>query len=219
MQTVSGPVHARKVHFEAPPSSKVPKEMTRFVEWFKRTGPRASNRCRALNRAGVAHLYFESIHPFKDGNGRIGRAIAEKALSQGSGRSGADSPCRDDPDQAQRTKNNDLTRWPAWFAEITLEAQRRTATRIEFLIEGPQGFKGGLSAGNYSTITGASTATSTCDLADLVPKAAIVRTGDRRHARYFVAIPLRPVPPVTSPLLVRAIRSFGAACPIMRGSV
>lgn len=46
MQIVSGPVHARKVPFEAPPSSKVPKEMTRFVEWFNRTGPRASNRCR-----------------------------------------------------------------------------------------------------------------------------------------------------------------------------
>jgi len=58
--------------------------------------------------------------------------------------------------------------------------------------EGAEGFKGGLSAGNYVTITGASPATATRDLADLMEKHALVRTGERRHARYAVAVGLRP---------------------------
>ena len=61
------------------------------------------------------------------------------------------------------------------------------------LREGPEGFKGGLSAGNYVTITGASPATATRDLADLVEKKAFVRTGERRHARYDVAVRLRSI--------------------------
>ena len=62
--------------------------------------------------------------------------------------------------------------------------------------EGAEGFKGGLSAGKYITITGVSPATATRDLADLVAKDALMRTGERRHARYAVAIPLRPVLPI-----------------------
>jgi hypothetical protein len=61
------------------------------------------------------------------------------------------------------------------------------------LREGPEGFKGGMSAGNYAVITGASPATTTRDLADLVAKNALERTGERRHARYTLAIPLRTV--------------------------
>jgi len=120
-------------------------------------------------------------------------------------------------------KSNDVTPWLSWFAGIAIEAQRRTEARVEFLIdktrlldrmhgqlnerqekallrvlrEGPEGFKGGLSAGNYATITEASPATATRDLADMVAKGALVRVGERRHARYSVAIPLRPVSPVT----------------------
>jgi Fic family protein len=86
MQVVSGPVHAPKVHFEAPPSSAMPTEMSGFIEWFNRTAPDGPEPLPALTRAGVAHLWFVCIHPFEDGNGRIGRAIAEKALSQGLGR-------------------------------------------------------------------------------------------------------------------------------------
>ena len=110
-----------------------------------------------------------------------------------------------------------------WFAGIAIEAQHRTAARVEFLIdktrlldrlcgrlnerqekallrmfrEGPEGFKGGLSAGNYIRITGTSPATATRDLADMVAKGALSRAGERRHARYHLAIPLRPASPVT----------------------
>ena len=63
--------------------------------------------------------------------------------------------------------------------------------------EGPEGFKGGMSAGKYSTITGASPATTTRDLTDLGEKGALIREGERRHARYKLNVPLRPVPHIS----------------------
>lgn len=82
MQLVSGPDYKRVIHFEAPDSKKLAKEMDRFIAWFNNSGPKSTNPIPALARAGIAHLYFVSIHPFEDGNGRISRALAIKALSQ-----------------------------------------------------------------------------------------------------------------------------------------
>jgi Fic family protein len=83
MQIVSGALHVPKVHFEAPPFGAVSTEMVAFLHWFAQSAPNGSTPVSALARAGIAHLWFESIHPFEDGNGRLGRAIAEKALAQG----------------------------------------------------------------------------------------------------------------------------------------
>lgn len=86
MQIVSGHHGKWMVHYEAPPSQAVPNEMEQFICWFNDTAPGKPHAIKfAPVRAAIAHLYFESIHPFEDGNGRIGRAIAEKALSQGFG--------------------------------------------------------------------------------------------------------------------------------------
>lgn len=231
MQVVSGSVHDPEVHFEAPPSSRVPSEMKRFVAWFVQTAPGGEKALPALTRAGIAHLYFESIHPFEDGNGRIGRAIAEKALAQSLGQPTLTALAatilsrRSSYYEALEAANkeNEITRWLMWFAGIAIEAQRRTIALVEFLIdktkllgrlkgqlnerqekallrmfrEGPEGFNGDLSAGKYSTITRASPATSTRDLADLVEKAALVREGERHYARYRLSVPLRPVPRLT----------------------
>lgn len=79
MQIVSGPITCPKVHFEAPPSKRLPRELKRFLEWFEvtRTAP-----VDGLIRAGIAHLWFEVLHPFEDGNGRVGRAVVDLALAQ-----------------------------------------------------------------------------------------------------------------------------------------
>ena len=231
MQVVSGPIHGPRVHFEAPPASGLHKRMAGFLDWFGRTGPLGADPLPALTRAGIAHLYFESLHPFEDGNGRIGRAISEKAMAQCVGRptlttlAGTILVRRKAyyAALASASRSNEISEWLAWFAGIALEAQRRTEARIQFLIdktklldrlrgqlserqekailrmlrEGPEGFRGGLSSGNYQRITGTSSATSTRDLADLVAKGALTRNGARRYARYHLAIVLRPVRSVT----------------------
>jgi Fic family protein len=220
MQVVSGPIGTPKVHFEAPSSKQVPAEMKRFVSWFNRSAPGGKEPLPAITRAGTAHLFFESIHPFEDGNGRIGRAIAEKAMMQSFGQSVLVSLAttilahqKSYYEALERAnRRNDITQWLIWFAEIALEAQRRSIAQVEFILakaklldrlrgqvnerqqkallrmfrEGSEGFKGGLSAANYSTITGASPATTTRDLADLTDKGALIRTGERKHARYVL---------------------------------
>ncbi|OYW53107.1 MAG: cell filamentation protein Fic [Hyphomicrobium sp. 12-62-95] len=213
MQIVSGPVHAPKVHFEAPPSSQVPDQMA---------GPGGVRPMSALARAGIAHLYFESIHPFEDGNGRIGRAISEKALAQGLGQPSLTALSvmieqrKKDYYKALEFahRENEVTKWLMWFAATVLEAQQLTQRWIDFLIaktklfdslrgkinarqekallrmmrEGPDGFKGGLSAGKYTSITGAPPATARRDLAELVALGALTRTGERRGTRYWLMI-------------------------------
>ena len=85
MQIVSGRLDRPTIHFEAPPSERVMPEMERYADWFNKTGPGGAEPLPALTRAGLSHLYFESIHPFEDGNGRLGRALAEKSLAQNIG--------------------------------------------------------------------------------------------------------------------------------------
>ncbi len=83
MQIVSGPYGREKVHYEAPPAARVPDEMAKLIEWYNLTSPLSGNKTiPGIARAGIAHLWFEVIHPFDDGNGRVGRAIADYALSQ-----------------------------------------------------------------------------------------------------------------------------------------
>lgn len=86
MQIVSGPYGREKVHYEAPPATQVPDEMARFIGWYNQTSPlNKDKKLPGIARAGIAHLWFEVIHPFDDGNGRVGRAIADHALSQSLG--------------------------------------------------------------------------------------------------------------------------------------
>jgi Fic family protein len=83
MQVISGRIGKEIIHFEAPPSKRVPLEMKNFILWFNNSASQNNTSfVHAPIRSAIAHLYFESIHPFEDGNGRIGRVIAEKALFQ-----------------------------------------------------------------------------------------------------------------------------------------
>ncbi len=80
MQIISGNYNNSKVFYEAPPSKNVPQEMKNYIKWFNHHA-KCINDMPTLIFASIAHLYFEMIHPFEDGNGRIGRAMTEKALS------------------------------------------------------------------------------------------------------------------------------------------
>ncbi len=140
MQIVSSRADKYVVFFEAPPSARVPQEMEAYLDWFNGT----EQTLPALTRAGTAHLYFESIHPFEDGNGRVGRAISQKALAQGVGQpmvlalsSTILARRRAYYDALARATGgtNDISEWLAWFAGVVIEAQGRTLAQVEFLID------------------------------------------------------------------------------------
>ena len=80
MQVVSGPVGRHKIHYEAPAADRVEDETGKFLAWFD-----GNEQEDPLLKAGIAHLWFVTIHPFEDGNGRIGRAIAEMCLARSDG--------------------------------------------------------------------------------------------------------------------------------------
>lgn len=224
MQVVSGPIGNETVHFEAPPSNRMKREMDAFINWFNQTGPDGADPLPTLTRAGIAHLYFVSIHPFEDGNGRIGRALAEKSLAECLGEptlialSQTIEAKRKRYYQAleQNNKHIEITDWLIYFAQTVLEAQSHSLEIIDFLIEktkfydrardflnerqdkviarlfreGPGGFKGGLSAENYISITGTSRATATRDLQDLVEKKLLLKVGELKGTRYHLNIKL-----------------------------
>lgn len=222
MQIVSGALGKANVHFEAPPSTIVPQEMEGFVQWFNATAKGGNEPLNIIERAAIAHLYFESIHPFEDGNGRIGRAISEKALSQGLGRPTliaiSHIISRRKKDYYTALHRNSVTmevgEWLQYFSKMVLEAQDYSQGLIDFLIEktkfyhrfdkmlnerqqkvvarmfaeGPEGFKGGLSADNYLRITGTTSSTATRDLQKLVEMGALRRTGERKGTRYTLSL-------------------------------
>jgi|TARA_B100000315_G_scaffold257169_1_gene305106 Fic family protein len=220
MQIVSGAYGKEKVHFEAPPSSQVPAEMIRFIAWFN-----GSQNMKGAARAGVAHLYFECIHPFSDGNGRVGRAISEIALSQELGHPVLMSLSTTIQERQQEYYDVlsraslgglDITEWLVWFTGLVLDSQRQAKEQIAYVIskarfwdahadtlnarqskvlsrmfrEGPDGFKGGMSAQKYTKMTDCSKATATRDLAELLKMGAIRKLeGGGRSTRYDIQLP------------------------------
>lgn len=218
MQIISGRYSDPVVHFEAPPSSKVYDEMSNFIAWYNASQSSES----VLGRASIAHIYFESIHPFEDGNGRIGRVLVEKALSQGVGKPVLLAVSRTLEKHRKRyyaeleksNKTLDMREWGVFFSEMIVQAQEDSMKLLHFLIqkgkmlaslsgklnerqekvllkmfaEGPEGFVGGMSAEKYIAITKASRATTTRDIADLVEKGALIRTGELKYARYWLNV-------------------------------
>ena len=120
MQVVSGPVGRQRVHFEAPPAERLEREITSFLDWIN-----GGSNAPPLIKAGLGHLWFVTLHPFDDGNGRIARAIGDLLLARADG-----SPQRFYSLSAQiqrdrkayygileRTQKGtlDVTEWLAWF--------------------------------------------------------------------------------------------------------
>ncbi len=123
MQVISGPIGRERVHYEAPPRNRLEGEMKRFLAWYNKPPPGLDG----LIRAGLAHAWFELIHPFEDGNGRVGRALLDRALARDERRvvrlysiSARFMEVRDDYYFALErlsTGNLDVTGWLRWFLE------------------------------------------------------------------------------------------------------
>jgi len=133
MQVVSGPVSKEKVHFQAPAAEKVDQEMQLFFEWFN-----SSQDIDLLLKAGIAHLWFVTIHPFDDGNGRIARALTDMVLAQSD-----QQPYRfysmSTQIRNERTKyyeilektqkgKLDITEWLEWFLNCLLNSLEASET-------------------------------------------------------------------------------------------
>lgn len=238
MQIVSGGQGKEVVHYTAPPSSRVADEMGPYLAWFEATRPPkhtdagASSQAQAQNgiaRAAMAHLWFESIHPFEDGNGRLGRAIVDIALAQD-----VASPTRwfgmsrqllavrgayYDALNLAQSGGLDVTPWVRWFvaaftqgcissqavvrqaldkAAFRLRAasfslnERQTKVLMRLLEAGSGelsgGLLGGMTAEKYSKITGASKATATRDLSELLRHGLLRVEGAGKATRYAVNV-------------------------------
>ncbi len=221
MQIVSGRPGKEVVHYRAPDSASVPREMSQFLAWFNAPCP-----ADGIVRAAIAHLWFETVHPFEDGNGRIGRAILDMAIAQD-----AQSPVRLYSISRQLQENRaayyaalnaaqtgslDITAWIAWFADqfgaacvkseslidealrkarywgthaASTFSERQRKVLQKLLDAGDGGFLGGLTAEKYCKITGASKATATRDLGDLLFKEALISRGIGKATKYFINVP------------------------------
>lgn len=139
MQIVSGRFDRPKVFYEAPASTMVEKEMKAFIEWYNSS---AEQGMASIVHAGIAHLYFELIHPFEDGNGRIGRAVAEKSLAVGAKQpliTSLSKVIEQDKkayyDALEKANSSlDVTQWLSFFAQKILESQNHVQELIGFII-------------------------------------------------------------------------------------
>jgi Fic family protein len=139
MQVVSGPVGRQKVHFEAPPAKSLKSEISDFLTWFN-----AEPECDPVLKAGLAHLWLVTIHPFDDGNGRIARAVGDMALARAE-----QSPQRFYSLAAQMQKDRkqyyemlertqkaslDVTDWLAWFLGCLLRAMQEAEATLSAVL-------------------------------------------------------------------------------------
>ena len=139
MQVVSGAMGKEKVHFETPNSNLVEKEMTRFLDWFN------NSKIDLVIKAAIAHLWFVTIHPFEDGNGRITRALTDMLLAQSDKSNqrfySMSAQIRLERKQyyeiLEKTQkgNLDVTYWIVWFLNCLINALKATdsiLTRVLF---------------------------------------------------------------------------------------
>jgi Fic family protein len=137
MRVVSGPVGREKIHFEAPPGERVDAEMRKFFRWWE-SSFRATD---GLLRAGLAHFYFVTIHPFEDGNGRISRALTDMALAQDEKLKvryySLSSEIMQERDayydileESSSSRGTDLTNWLIWFLGCYQRAIKRSGKII-----------------------------------------------------------------------------------------
>lgn len=141
MQVVSGRIDRPKVHFEAPPRDRLEPELAQFLVWFNQ--PPAN--LDGLLRAGIAHLWLITLHPFDDGNGRVTRAVTDRALAQAERRSirlyslSAAIMARRQAyyDHLEHTQKGglDITKWLAWFLGVLEEAMQQALMRVARVLE------------------------------------------------------------------------------------
>lgn len=142
MQVVSGIIDRPSVHFEAPPREGLEEQLEQFLQWFE-----ASQHQTALDpmlRAGIAHFWFVTLHPFDDGNGRLTRTITDLALAQSEAQAirfyAMSASILDDRSgyyrvlESSQKASLDITEWLTWFLQTLLRSLQQAITRIESVL-------------------------------------------------------------------------------------
>lgn len=149
MQVVSQKGHREIIHFQAPPQAQLKKLLTDFIDWFN-----TDTREHDIIRAAIAHLWFITLHPFDDGNGRVARALTDRALAQAEQSSirfyslsaaieanrnayyqilentqGCNTPL-----QINSQNSSDISEWISWFLDVLTEAMEQGCQRIDRVI-------------------------------------------------------------------------------------
>lgn len=213
MQVVSGPLGKQKIHYQAPPANRVPKEMRAFLKWFAK-----AEEPDGLLVAGLAHLWFVTIHPFDDGNGRMARAIADMVLARTDGTEqrfySMSAQIRrersDYYEMLEKTQKGglDVTTWLEWFLSCLLRAIEATqdtigvvltkarfwerfATeplnerQIKVLNKMLDGFDGKLTTSKWAKLAKCSQDTAYRDILDLLDRGALRKdSGGGRSTSY-----------------------------------
>ncbi len=147
MEVVNGAVGRTKVHYSAPPAALLESQVGAFVAWFNQSNPNTGSRpLDGLLRAALSHLWFETLHPFDDGNGRIGRAILQLAIGQDMGQPGRIvtlsrqiESCKaqyyNALERAQRSHTLDVTPWVEWMLQQIYLASEFASQTIEYSLQ------------------------------------------------------------------------------------
>jgi len=207
MQVVSGAMGKEKVHFQAPDSDLVEKEMTRFLNWFN------NSKIDLVIKAAIAHLWFVTIHPFEDGNGRITRAVTDMLLAQADKSNqrfySMSAQIRLERKQyyeiLKKTQKGDLniTDWIVWFLNCLINALKSTDSiltkvlfkadfwqkHIDTVINDRQrkllnrlmdGLDGKLTSSKWAKIAKCSKDSAVRDINDLIDKGILQRSSRRK---------------------------------------
>ena len=213
MLVVSGAMGKEKIHYEAPPSDDVPRQMQQFIQWFN-----SEPTTDPVLKAAIAHLWFVNIHPFDDGNGRLTRTLTDMLLARADG-----YPQRFYSMSAAilRDRNNyydlleymgkhglDITRWLLWFlqtmenaidtaVEKTQRAIRKSLfwqknrtvalneRQIKVINRLWDGFEGKLNTSKWAKMTKTSAATALRDIQNLVDKGILYRTEEGGRSTHY----------------------------------
>ena len=213
MQVVSGPLGHEKVHYEAPPAGRMPKEMSSFLDWFNKT-----QNLDPFVKAGLAHLWFVTLHPFEDGNGRIGRAVSDMVMAQSEKSKqrfySLSAQIRKDRENyyrlLERTQKDslDVTDWLEWFLsallralegaeslldEVLLKARfwqhwaetSLNSRQIELLNRLLDGFDGNLTNRKWAVIAKCSSDTALRDITELLDKGVLTKAAAGGRSTYY----------------------------------
>ncbi|WP_369829049.1 Fic family protein [Flavobacterium sp. 5] len=214
MQVISGSYGNFIVYYEAPPSKDLPNLMNHFFHWYQNFSKTEVGKIgEAMILSAITHLYFETLHPFEDDNGRIGRALVEKldilifiSLSKVIEKNKAQY----NSELKKALCDLHITDWIIYFFNILSEAVTDTKTVILFALkktkffekfkndlnerqlkaitkmmdQGEKGFQGGMTAKKYMSINKTSKATATRDLQELAESSAFIKIGARRSIAY-----------------------------------